>query len=77
MSLVVADILLHGLNVWFFWDVADVLGDKFLNVNDGSEGDGLLHHPHDLLVVDIPLGQQIRLVLLVGVIQFCPDAVWF
>ena len=77
MSLVVADVLLHGLNVRLFWDVADVLGDKFLDVHDGTKGNCLLHHPHDLLVVDIPLGQQIRLVLLVGVIQFCPDAVWF
>ena len=77
MALIVPDVLLHGLNVRFFRDVADVLCNKLLDVHDGSEGDGLLHHSHDLLIMDIPLGQQIGLVLLVGVIQLSPHPIGF
>ena len=77
VTLIIPDILLHGLNIRLLRDIADVLCNKFLNVYNGTKGDRLLHHPHDLLVVDIPLGQQVFLVLLVGIVKLPPHTILF
>ena len=77
MALVIPDILLHSLDIWLLRDIADILCNKLLDVYNGAKGDGLLHHPHNLLVMDIPLCQQIFLVLLMGIIKFSPRTVLF
>jgi len=77
VALVIADILLHGRDIRLLRDIADVLCNKPLDIDNGAKGDCLLHHPHDLLVVDIPLGQQVILVLLMGVVKLSPRTIRF
>ena len=76
MAFIVADILLHSHDIRFFRDIADIFGDKLLNICDRFEGDSLLHHPHDLFVMDIPFGQQIIPVFFLDIVQFTPCAIF-
>ena len=75
IPLIVPNGLLHRFNIRFFRDITDIFCDKFLDIYNGAEGDSLLHHPHDLLIVNIPLCQKICPILLLGIIELSSDTV--
>ena len=68
MPLVVADILLHGFDVRLVRNIADILGDKLLNIHDWAERHRLFHHAEHLLIVHVPPREHIAAVLPLGVV---------
>ena len=75
MTLVVADILLHRLDVRLVRNIADILGDKLLDIDDRAEGDRLFQHAEHLLGMYIPAREQIAAVFPLGLADLRPAAV--
>lgn len=75
MTLVVADILLHRLDVRLVRNIADILGDKLLDIDDWAEGDRLFQHAEHLLGMYIPAREQIAAVFPLGLADLRPAAV--
>ena len=75
MSFVIPDVLLHGFDIWLVRNIADIFGNKSLDIHNGTERYCLFQHPADLLIVDVPLGQHIGTVLLVAVVHFLVQTV--
>ena len=75
MPLVVTDILLHSYNIGLIRDITNVLSNKLLDIHNRPEGNSLFHHTEDLLVVDIPFGQQVCTIFPLCIIELCGDAI--
>lgn len=75
MTLVVADILLHRIDVRLVRNIADILGDKLLDIDDRAEGDRLFQHAEHLLGMYIPAREQIAAVFPLGLADLRPAAV--
>ena len=54
VPLVVSDVLLHGFDIRLIRNIADIFGDKLLNIHDRAERHRLFHHAEHLLVVHVP-----------------------
>ena len=70
MPLIIPDVLLHQLNIRLFWNITDVLCNKFLNIYDRLERNGLFHHTQCLLIMDVPLCKHIAAVFFLCIIKF-------
>ena len=69
MPLVVADVLLHGFDIRLIRNIADIFGDKLLNIHDWAERHRLFHHAEHLLIVHVPPREHIAAVLPLGIVH--------
>ena len=69
VPLVVADVLLHGFDIRLIRNIADIFGDKLLNIHDWAERHRLFHHAEHLLVVHVPPREHIAAVLPLGIVH--------
>ena len=69
VPLVVADVLLHSFDIRLIRNIADIFGDKLLNIHDWAERHRLFHHAEHLLVVHVPPREHVAAVLPLGIVH--------